>query len=80
MSIGKSNGFFHRPRPRSNHTMTLDGKEIAKNTVKHIVKSATYPTSVGRGDGRGGGASSMAWAIFAKFGLSCGPLISALPS
>jgi hypothetical protein len=33
--------------------MTLDGKEIAKNTVKHIVKSATYPTSVGRGDGRG---------------------------
>ena len=30
--------------------MTLDGKEIAKNTVKHIVKSATC---VGRGDGRG---------------------------
>jgi hypothetical protein len=31
----------------------MDGKVIAKNTVKHIVKSATYPTSVGLADSRG---------------------------
>jgi hypothetical protein len=31
----------------------LDGKLIAKSTVKHMVKSATYPTSVGLADSRG---------------------------
>lgn len=31
----------------------LDGKQIATNTVKHMVRSAVYPSSVGRQDGRG---------------------------
>jgi hypothetical protein len=31
----------------------MDGKVIARNTSKHFVRAAQYPTSVGRQDGRG---------------------------
>lgn len=46
------------PPPQSgeqhvHNTIYLDGKVIARSTSKHLVRSAQYPTSVGRQDGRG---------------------------
>jgi hypothetical protein len=49
-AIPKSGGKQHIT---IHHTTNLDGKKLAKNTTKHQVSAALFPTSVGSMDKSG---------------------------